>query len=333
MTRHDYHPVAIIVGLLAVESTMYARAGHPVTTVPPDGTVERHHYSMTARVRPLLFWISRSGIGDAVVTKRSGPDRSGYSLLIGSDPDRAPRRINRWGYIDEEIHGAEANLIGLMTEADEQSVEEAEAHMRQAGNGDRTYQMIQATIDGDHARSVVTAIGAPEDYSFRQVRVVLDLARRESSTGQSRVIRLPTGTRPGFLCALAELMHLHVQALHASAGVHTGDAISYVYHGRLYRLRATRVEAISRLRVGSIAYQRVIAADFEIKNTYTGELTQFSMTYGSEGRLAEVPLTMSYQPRWWMQIDLALDDTTAGPALGDGLNPRGSDVHSIRPFS
>ncbi len=334
MSRHD-HPydrpargtrrrmtTMIVAGLLAFESTTHAGTGRLTTAPPPSVTVERHHYSMTARVRPLLvFWISRSGVGDAVVTRRRGPDQSGYSLLIGSDPDLAPRRINRWGYIDEEIHGTEATLIGLMTESDEQSVEEAEAHIRQQANGDRTYQIIQATIDGDQARSVVTAIGAPADYSFRQVRAVLDLARRESSEGKSRVVRVPAGARPGFLCALADLIHQQVQAFHASGGVQRGAVITYVYHGRLYQLRTTRTEAMSRLQVGSMAYERVIAADFEIKNTSTGELTPFSMTYGTEGPLAEVPLTVSYQPRWWMQVDLALDDTTAGPPLGDGLNP------------
>ena len=32
------------------------------------------------------------------------------------------------------------------------------------------------------------------------------------------------------------------------------------------------------------------------------------MSYAIDGRLAEVPLTISYQPRWWMQVNLALAD-------------------------
>jgi hypothetical protein len=43
------------------------------------------------------------------------------------------------------------------------------------------------------------------------------------------------------------------------------------------------------------------------------------MTYGTDGPFAEVPLTASYQPRWWMEVDLALDDTAA-PTLGEALN-------------
>jgi len=44
----------------------------------------------------LLFWIGRSNVGDAIVTRTAAPHETSYSLLIGSDPDRAPRRINRW---------------------------------------------------------------------------------------------------------------------------------------------------------------------------------------------------------------------------------------------
>jgi hypothetical protein len=35
-----------------------------------------------------------------------------------------------------------------------------------------------------------------------------------------------------------------------------------------------------------------------------------------EGRLAEVPLTISYQPRWWMHINLALADDVDSPLVG-----------------
>ncbi len=322
MSRHRTSMV-MLVGAVAFQSIMQAGArSAPAAASPSTVAVERHHYSLSARVRPLLvFWIRCSDVGDAVVTKRRGSDQSGYSLLIGSDPDRAPRRINRWGYIDEEIHGDEAHLIGLMTEADEQSVEEAEAHLRQPSSADRTYQVIQATIQGDHARSVVTPIDVPTAYSYRELRTVLDLARQESPQAKAREVQIPQGTRPGFLYALADLVHQHVQTFHGPGGLRRGSVVTYVYYGRLYQLRATRAEAVSRLRVGATTYPQVIAADFEIKNTYTGELTPFSMTYGTEGLFAEVPLTASYQPRWWMQVDLALDDTTSGPQLAEGVRP------------
>lgn len=322
MNRHRTSMVMLVavVGLQFIMRADEPRT--PVTTSSSTVAVERHHYSVSASVRPLLlFWVRCNDVGDAVVTTRRGSDQSGYTLLIGSDPERAPRRINRWGYIDEEIRGDEVRVIGLMTEADEQSVEEAEARLRQPSHGDRTYHVMQATIHGDHARSVVTPIDVPKAYSFRELWTVLDLARQESPQATARDVRIAQGTRPGFLHALADLVHQHVKTVHGPGGIRRGPVVTYVYHGRLYQLRATRADIMSTFRVGASTYQQIVAADFEIKNTYTGELTRFSMTYGTEGPLAEVPLTASYQPRWWMQVDLALDDTKGGPQLADGVRP------------
>jgi hypothetical protein len=298
----------------ATGSSLVTSAG-----VGPMSEVVEYHYTMAARVRPLVvFWITRSGVGDAVVTRRRAPGETGYSLLIGSDPERAPRRINRWGYIDEEIRGAEARLIGLMTQSDEASIDEAEASVRKQSHGNRTFKVIQATVDGEQARSVVTSIAAPENYSFRQVRTVLELAQREGSEGTPRVVRLPAGTRPGFLSALAELMDRAPgrggQAGRAQAGGGR-EVVKFVYHGSIYELRETHAQLMPTMRAGGTAYQRVVAANFQIRSTSDGELTEFSMTYGTVGALAGVPLTASFQPRWWMEIDLAIDSgTSLGPS-------------------
>jgi hypothetical protein len=278
---------------------------HPATT----GAVERHHYLIAARIRPLLvFWIGRSGVGDAIVTRRLSPGEATYALLIGSDPDRAPRHINRWGYLKEEIRGADAQLIGLMTESDEDSLEEAEANIKKQAHGDHPFKIIRATVKGEQAQSLVTSIDAPYDYNFRQLQTVLDLALRESPPGKTRTIRLPPGTRPGFLAALAD-------AMHTSTG-----PITYVYHGRIYELRQTDARTIPDLRIARASYGRAIAADFLITNTQNGEQTRFSMTYGAEGRFAEVPLKASYQPRWWMEVNLTLDDAMDRPALAEGVD-------------
>ena len=60
-------------------------------------------YQVDARVRPFLFWVRESNIGDGRLTWRRGRDGTlGYELLVGSDPARTPRHINRWGYLREE---------------------------------------------------------------------------------------------------------------------------------------------------------------------------------------------------------------------------------------
>jgi hypothetical protein len=94
-----------------------------------------------------------------------------------------------------------------------------------------------------------------------------------------------------------------------------------VYHGRIYELRATHTRPLASIQVGGASYSHVIASDFETRSAYDGEVTQFAITYGTDGPLAEIPLAASYQPRWWMQIELALDDTTSVPAPAEGPNP------------
>jgi len=305
---------ALAVALIAAGDNLGADPRAIQSAAPPrvapasTGTFERHHYSVAARVRPLLlFWISRSGVGDAIVTRRIAPGEAEYALLIGSDPERAPRHINRWGYIKEEIRGTEARLVGLMTESEEDSIEQAEANLKTQATGGHPFKIIRATVQGEQAQSVVTSIGAPRDYNYRQLQTVLDLALREAPDGQPRTIRLPPGTRPGFLAALADAMRV------------SSEPITYVYHGKIYELRRSETRPIPELRIGRASYGRAIAADFIIANKRDGEQTSFSMTYGTEGRFAHVPLTASYRPRWWMEVNLTLDDATDAAGLGDGV--------------
>ena len=265
--------------------------------VHADGA-ERHHYRITARVRPLVvFWITRDGVGDAVVTRSRGTGLARYSLLIGSDPDRAPFHVNRWGYIEEEIRGAEARLTGLMTESDEDSIAQAEANIRAQAAGRHPFKVIETTADGERATSRVRVIAAPEDYTIRQLPIVLDLAQRDSAEGTSRVVRLPDGARPGFLAAIADAMREGSPA-----------SITYAYYGRLYELRRTRAQQIPTVQIGARTYGPAIAADFVSTSTYDAERTRFSITYGTQGTFAEVPLRVTYQPRWWMQVELTIDD-------------------------
>jgi hypothetical protein len=138
---------------------------------------------------------------------------------------------------------------------------------------------------------------------------VLDLAHRDSLGGNARTIHLPPGTRPGFLAAVADAMRM------------PAGPIPYVYYGRIYELRQTDTRTIPDLRIGRTSYGRAVAADFTITSTYDGEQTRFSMTYGIEGRFTQVPLTASYRPRWWIEVNLTLDDgSDAAATLSDGVD-------------
>ena len=309
----------------AIAFASAAIAASPVVTASPapvsGATAQRHHYTMNARVRPLLvFWISKSNVGDAMTLRRQDGTEIEYSLLIGSDPERAPRRINRWGYIDEDVKGPNATLIGLMTESDEESMEQAEANIKKQ-DGQRVFKVIRSSIAADQAQSVVTSVPAPSTYNFRHVNVLLDLARQSTHDGRTRSATLPTGTRPGFLTALADLIHAHVHQWKTAGRVDAVAPIAYAYHGKIYQLRAVKTQTLSAVKVGSAVHSHAIASQFEIKNTLDGELTRFSMTYGADEALAEVPLSATFQPKWWLQVDIVLDDSTPGPAISAENRP------------
>jgi hypothetical protein len=301
--------VAAIAVALAVQAAPLAeRTPHVAAAALTTG--QRHHYTIGGRVRPLLFWIGKDDVGDAVITSRHDAESSAYALLIGSDPDRAPRSINRWGYIAEEVRGEEATIIGLMTESDEESVDQAEANLR--NRGENRFDVIHASVSGGEARSVVRSVSAPSTLTMRQVDTVLENAERNGTDSQPRVVQMPAGARPGFLSAVADLLHAQAAEWRSTGAVHPGERVPFVYHGKVYQLRATQSRVVGTQRIGSGTYDHLIASQFQIKNT-NGAVTEFSITYAADGALAEMPIAVTYQPRWWIEIHLTLDDSKAGP--------------------
>jgi hypothetical protein len=308
-----------VTGLIAVAATALALAvpAAPRAERAPEVAAlaltngQRHHYTIGARVRPLLFWIGKDDVGDAVVARKRDNDAASYALLIGSDPERTPRGINRWGYLAEEIRGAEASVVGLMTESNEQSVAQAEKNT--SADGDRTFNVIRASVTDSSARSVVTSVAAPSTLTLRQVDTVLALAASKGVDGEPRVVRLPSGGRPGFLSALADALHEQAGAVRSTGKVLTAEPIAFVYHGKVYQLRTTHSRLIGSARIGENTYDHLVGSQFQILNTGTGDVSEFSMTYAVDGPLAELPISVTYQPRWWMEIRLTLDDSKPGP--------------------
>lgn len=119
--------VLLAVAVAAAGSIAAGAARQPPPTAACERTFQAscttHRYTLAARVRPLLFWISKDNVGEAHLTWLVGEDgKRGYRLLIGSDPTRAPRKVNRWGYVTETEEETGVRVLGLMTQADERSL-------------------------------------------------------------------------------------------------------------------------------------------------------------------------------------------------------------------
>src|SRR5687767_2075845 len=259
--------------------------------------VAERYYRMLAKVRPLLFWISRDDVGGARIGWLGDQGGSkGFELLIGSDPARAPRKINRWGYVAEELRGSTASTLGVMKQSNEESIEEAKAKLAKDTGGTHAFKAIRATTENGQAKADVLTLQAAGDLTYRDVGALLMMVAGNASTTSSKTVKLPAGTRPGFLLALSDLM--------ANPKL---KSVPYVYNGTFHALHVKGIDPAS-MRLNGRNYTNLVRARFETENQSTRERTPFEITYGTTGPLKEVPVHVMYQPKWWFQVELFLEN-------------------------
>ncbi|MBI4485509.1 MAG: hypothetical protein HY655_05810 [Acidobacteria bacterium] len=312
----------LLVGIVTLSMGVMA---HPVNTASGAAPaaprrvgslpiIAEHRYRMAAKVRPLLlFWIGRDNVGGARAVWRRSPDGAvGFELLIGSVPTRAPRGSNRWGYIAEEVRGSEARLLGVMKQSNEQSLEEAKSRLAsEAQEGQYVFKAIHGAAAGGEASSAITTVHLTRDLTFRDLEALLELVERHGADASVRRVSLPNGTRPGFLVALAELIHRDVAANGRPAAAEVpsrATSLPYIYNGTLHELTLRESARLREARIGARDYRDVIRARFETRNRASDKATEFELLYGASGALAEIPVQAMYQPRWWLQVELFLDD-------------------------
>lgn len=263
--------------------------------------VRVRHYRMAGRVRPLLFWFGRDDVGLARVTWRAGEDGArGYDLLVGTDPARAPRALNRWGFIAErtDVHGGA--LLALMTRADEDSYDEASAAAASAHD----FRAIRGRVDAGVARWQVSHVRATAPLTVHDLDAALTRVGLQPSSASPREMTLPAGTRTGFLPSVAELLDRAVAAAAVRQAGTPEPPLRYVFGQRLYELRLRKTRLLTLGHAGRSV--PAVHAAFEIHTLSTGTRTAFEITSGVDGDLAGVPLLIQWQPRWWLKVELHL---------------------------
>lgn len=63
-------------------------------------TLVQYDYIMTVRLQLLFFWTGKDDVGSGYIRRgisAENPNQEFFQVLFGSDPDKAPRAINRWG--------------------------------------------------------------------------------------------------------------------------------------------------------------------------------------------------------------------------------------------
>ena len=287
---------------------------------PPDSRVVREaRYRMSAGVRPLLFfWIRAANVGGARILWREGEDgRRGYELLIGSDPRRAPRRINRWGWEREDVGPEGATLVGLMRKTDEESFEEARSEVDRDGRGGYVYKSIRSQVAGGEARVENTVLRVPRDYTYRDLAELQSLfSAPERSPASRRVATLPQGTFPGFLFAVSDLIDQAVDAALAprpGRRLLEGAGTTFTFNASLYDLRLRSTDWLETATYGGRKYERLVRMNLEHVNRDKKTRERFVLVCPTEGPLARVPVFIEYQPKWWFRAQGVLDDSEAFP--------------------
>ena len=276
--------------------------------IPASGRNERH-YTMNAGVRLLLFWIGRDNVGGGRIVWTDEPGGiETLELLIGSDPARAPRKINRWGYIAERVSGSSAELTGVMTQSDEQSIEQADANSRSENK--HAFKAIHSRVSGGEAQSSTARMHLSEDFTYKDAKEVLRSIPRSGSPDLT--VKIPAGTDPGFLFAVKAMMHESVEKYRGSGKLNNPPPRRYIYNASIYQLSMNSSSLLKNVDVNGRKYQNLIESRFEARNTGTGKTSKFTVAYGTDDPIMEIPVRIVYQPRFWFRAELLLDEGLGG---------------------
>jgi hypothetical protein len=311
MLAHTVAAIGRLSGLLALSAAAFPQIV-PVSNPVPN-TVEKrveYHYVLSARVRPLLFWIGRDNVGRGRIswTEAVNGGRE-LELLIGTDPDRVPMRINRWGYISEFVREDEARVTGIMTKSDEETVDEAKRKVeRREGAGD-PYQAIRTRFQAGESITTATNLMLPQTVTYRSLEAVLEGIRE--ANGVERRVPLPENAGFGFLTAVAGLIQESVEAHRQGGALARNATRAYLFDSRPYALKLRSSKPLAGFRLGGVPC-RVLESEFQVVNRVTGHVTEFRITYGVEPPMSGVPVRVVFRPKWWFEAELNLTSGSEG---------------------
>ena len=276
--------------------------------LPGDGlrTVAVRRYRMSGRIRPLLFWFGRDDIGMARITWRADDDGArAYELLVGTDPSKAPRALNKWGFIAEQAQGGDGRLLALMTGADAASYDEAAADAtRPPSAGD--FRAIVGRVNGGTSSWKTARIATASAFSVHDVDAALDRIRLDAAAADEREAPRPAETRPGFLVALAEMIDRGAGLAPGVPGARDarGHRVRYVFGQGVYELTLRSAERATVDLEGLPT--AAIRSSFDIRTVATGAHTRFEILFGDSDGLRNVPVAAEWQPKWWLKVELRL---------------------------
>ena len=119
---------------------------------------------------------------------------------------------------------------------------------------------------------------------------------------------LSPGVSPGFLVAVAGLLDETIASVKQGSESPDRRSVAYVFGSRIYDLRVVSAERTTTAYDGRAI--STVRTRFEIRTSGTGARSRFELTAGAAEDLVGVPLTIEWQPHWWLRVKLRL----VGPA-------------------
>jgi hypothetical protein len=287
-----------------------------------------YQYAMTARLRLLFFWVTRSDVGEGIIRRGalpSDPQRELISLLIGSDPVKA-HNINRWGsalevvrYAPDEAHIADTSVFfGFMTRtaSDVSSEEEKARQQKEKAAKEFSYQAVISRLDRSQGIAKTVPFSTQKELDIFQFTPMREKVFSELDSGAGKYRETPESMRQkcarvrGFLSSVAELVDGALER-----GARKGE-FCYIHYGELYTLKligahavpekTVKIEMKTEPKVSEHSYMDLLDAQFQVINHQTGKKSEFSLLLETTGRLRGVPVQITYQPNWWFQVILNL---------------------------
>jgi hypothetical protein len=191
----------------------------------------------------------------------------------------------------------------MMTGSHETSYEE-EAATASGGASGGDFRTIRSSMHQGAAAWQLARLRTPEALTVHQVAEALMYMRAPTSDALSRRGTVSADVRSGFLVAVADLLDSIVVAPRPVAAARR--PVQYLFGEQTYELQVRDVTPV--VVTWSGAQAPALKVSFQTRGLATGNRSRFELTTGTAGEIAGVPLTVEWQPRWWLKVRLHLED-------------------------
>jgi hypothetical protein len=297
---------------------------------PVRSSVE-YDYIMTVRVHLIFFWVGKDDVGGGYIRRgisSQDPRAEFFQVLFGSDPQKAPRAINRWGAGTEvawhknpvsppsrEDDVTSSAFFGFMKSSQGKSVREMQSELRkEQQQGQHSFTGILSRVEPSRALSTIVPLQSDTDFNLHQYDIAQPIMLDRIAVSDRPVRSLEDPSRcprsASFLATVADLMDA------ALAGQTASLSRCYVHDAQENTLTLERITPVQKLPVQlhgpsstvllDTSYANLLQLDYVSTHKETGKTVSFSIFVGTQGNLRGVPIQIRYQPNWWFQIVLNL---------------------------